>query len=504
MDCVEKLFEGLEGHESSLDLGSARGTAGLFKLLEKFIQAPASSDPDYHYLLDHAKAAIEPGNGPIAYFRQQLAHLATQKPINRKDKSIKACKLKFYRWLAQGMKAETYPFERGPNGPPTTPSTIKLTALISPTDCAACGKEDVHMRCPDCNFSNDILLVEKTVYCNKKCLQNHRNAHKSKCDSRKMLYRAIALLDYIFIALGSSTYLYPVSKIFEENGIVYMVDDSWDRAGMTGRSVFYPFPAHLSPSPEFCRALLLWGLSEEVGLSIYPLITYLLKPMCKSIDQVHVQLRNVIRSFCQLSEGRALNMTLYKHMVLKLTLKSNEEYVVNLTGSQFGFKEILAPWAQWVGLRGAKLDMASFKPTRGNVRMVITHNTLEGHQLEVRSMVVESIITELNRAVHANKEYETFSQILRGPVQDYARAERDVKSMVNQRIFMLIKNECYRDRYRLYLSSGPDPDIDIANNNAKILRKLWMSTKEYERRKNKGEDLRKIWQERVEGKLNDE
>lgn len=252
IDSVEKLFGMFADPESEGNNGGVGASPQLPKAIETFTNDPPSQDPDYQYLLTHAKTAVASGNAAVPYFRQQLAHLAVEKQPNRKDKSKKARQLKYHRWMAHGLKTEMYPFAKGkPLGPP---STARIAAIASPTNCAACGKKGVNMRCPDCNFQDDKYVVKKTVYCNKKCLQDHYNTHQPVCECRRSIYRAARLLNNIFIALEEATYVFPLAQVYQQNGIIYLVDDTWDRAGMTGRHVFFPFPKHLATSEDMYHA----------------------------------------------------------------------------------------------------------------------------------------------------------------------------------------------------------------------------------------------------------
>ncbi|KAI1356295.1 hypothetical protein F5Y01DRAFT_309708 [Xylaria sp. FL0043] len=506
MDSVEKLFAALADPEGIIETDSVDAALKLSDALNEFIKEPASQDPDYQYLLTHAQKSISKGCTTIAYFRQQLAHLAVQKPIQRKDKSAKARQLKYHRWLAHGMKNESFPFEkRKPGG---LPSTTRIASLVSTRSCASCRKKGANMRCPDCSFSDDYHILETTSYCNKKCLDDHQKAHKWTCANRRMVYHAASLLDFIFRAMEEATYVYPLSEVYKKNGLVYLVDDNWDRPSMTGRHVFIPFPKHLAESEDIYRALLLWGQAEEITLSLFDLVKYLFKrkyspfTFCKNMELVYVQPRNVITPVCQISGGRCLNICLYRHTVLRVTLMSNEQYAIDLTGAQFGWKETLAPWGVWADLRATRTDYEPFKiANSGALTAGVIQSLLEGEQHEFRMNLVKAIVKELESAVHAHPVHRSFDQLLKSDIQDYKRAENDIIAMVRHKIYMLVTNECHKDYYRLFMSAGPLFAISMAKDNFKVLKKIWISGKEYDRLKNSGTDMRKYWTERINGKV---
>ncbi|KAI0863302.1 hypothetical protein F4860DRAFT_522425 [Xylaria cubensis] len=499
MDSVEKFFEALADPEGTDEPDSQAAASQLSEALDVFLKDPPSQDPDYQYLVNHAHKGYKKGPATAAYFRQQLAQLALQKTFHRKDKSFKARQLKYHKWLACGMKNETWPFAKGK--PPGCPSTTRIASLANPSSCAACHKTAANLRCPDCSFQDEKHVVEKTTYCNKKCLKDHYNTHKPICEGRVTVYRAAVLLEFIFMAMQEATYVYPLGKVYEKNGIVYLIDDSWDRAGMTGRPIFFPFPKHLVESADIHRALLLWGQCKELTLSLFPLIKYLFRPMCKSMDLAFIQPKNVIRPVCQVSSGRALNLCLHRHIALKLTLTSEEKYVVDLTAAQFGWIEILAPWETWTDLRVGKWRTETFKPATGELRAFVQQHNLESYQQEVRGAILRSIMQELNIALRAAPEHLSFDKVLKAHKEDWRKTEHEIMQMVRQRIYLLVTSEYHKPYFRLWLGPGPTFAAQLAREQASALKEVWMSGREFDRLKSSGADMKRIWADRVQTKF---
>ncbi|KAI0442477.1 hypothetical protein F4803DRAFT_575534 [Xylaria telfairii] len=496
MDSVEKFFKSLADPEGSNAADNRAAAYQLSMALEAFVKDPPSQDPDYRYLVEHAKKALNKPSSTAAYFRQQLAQLAVQKTVQRKDKSFKARQLKYHKWLACGMKNETWPFAK--EKPQGCPSTARIAGLANPTTCAACHKPGANMRCPDCTFQDEKRVVEKTAYCNKKCLKDHYDTHKPICEGRVMVYRAASLLEYIFTAVEEATYVYPLGKVYEKNGIVYLVDDSWDRAGMTGRPIFFPFPKHLVESADLHHALLLWGQCKELSLSLFPLIKFLFKSMCRSMDMVFIQSKNVVRPICQVSAGRALNLCLHRHIALKLTLASDEKYVIDLTAAQFGWQEILAPWETWMDLRVSKWQSETFKRANGPLKAFIEQNNLESYQQDIRKLLVKCIINDLNVALRATPGRLSFDKVLKAHKEDWKKTEYEIMQLVSQRIFLLVTSEYHKSRYRLWLGPGPTFAAQLAGDHAGALKHVWMSGKEFDRLKSTNADMKKIWADRIE------
>ncbi|KAI0974245.1 hypothetical protein F4678DRAFT_458212 [Xylaria arbuscula] len=524
MDAVEKLFASLPDSDNGPLANDMTADVNYTNALKQFVKEPASQDPDYEYLLAHAKKYLK-GNSAVGYvadfyFRQQLAQLAAQKLVIHKDKSHKARQLKYYRWLAQGMKAETYPFAK--RQPQEHPSTTWIASLTRATTCACCGKNGANMRCPDCAFSDENHVLLKTSYCNSKCLKDHYEAHRSVCEGRRMIFRAASLLEYIFGVMQEKTYIYPLAALVKKNGILYPMDKDWDRACMTGRHVFIPLPKEVKIlkdemkvskdkkkssedegksskdegklSEDERRSLLQWGRGGDVTLCLSPLISHLFKPFCKKIEAAFVQLKNIVTPICQLSGGRALNVAFFTHTCLKLTLMSNEHYVIDLTASQFGWKEILAPWTVWADLRAFSTEIAAFKSVSKRGIETFHHNVFERQQQEIRKTLMEAVFKELEALPHAHPNLPPFDKLLRSSGEDYKRVEYDIKAMVRHKIDMLAKDEYKKDKYRLWLTRLDE--IELAEDRVKYLKKIWFTGKEYDQLKASGADMRKLWWER--------
>ncbi|KAI1429978.1 hypothetical protein F5Y12DRAFT_215031 [Xylaria sp. FL1777] len=499
MDSVEKLFAALTD-PYRCDLSDNINTSLKDSAaLHEFVKDPPSQDPDYPYLITHAQKAVGKRGCVVSYFHQQLAHLAVQKQLSRRDKSNKARQLRYHGWFARGMKAETFPFDT--KSPESHPSTTRIAAIVSSKNCAACGKSGANMRCPDCAFSDDGHVLEKTSYCNKACLQKHHNAHKNTCECRRMVYRATLLLELIFVAMEEATYIYPVSKTYKKNGLIYLIDDNWDRNCMTGRRLFTPFPKHLAESADVQRAMLVWSQAEEIMLSLFSMTKYLFKPFCKNMELAVIQPRNVITPVCHVSNGRAVNICFSRHTVLKLTLMSNEQYVIDLAGAQFGWKETLAPWAVWNDLRTITTELKSFKPASSRVSVPIQKSVLEAEQLERRRTLVKSIVNELETALPGNSSHPSLDKLLKSSVEDYERVQYDIMEIVRQKIYLLITNECYKNTYRIWMTGGPDYKVQLAKEHSKVLKHVWITGKEYDRLKKSGIDMGQMWTERIDAKF---
>ncbi|KAI3328856.1 hypothetical protein HD806DRAFT_530265 [Xylariaceae sp. AK1471] len=492
MDAVEKLFEALPDPDVDRQFDGATTADQTMDALHKFLEEPPSQDPDYQYLKNHAKHTFCIKR-PFAasYFRQQLAHYATQRPVQRKDKSQKARQFKYYRWIAHGKKDETYPFATGKLEGPG--SVTKIAALVGSTSCAACNKKAVNYRCPSCNFQDNVYVVEKTTYCNKDCLKDHHETHKPVCEGRKSIYRAASLLSSIFNTIAKNTYTYPLSKVFDNDGILYPICDGWERAGMTGRPIFWPFPRktalpnNLAKSvvEDMRHALLVWGQSEEIRYSLHELVEYLFGPICKSIKRIYLVPKNVKRPICEVSGEKAYNNCLFQHTVLRVKLKSGESYAIDLTAAQFGWTETLAPWNTWASLRCLCETETETEPTaRPEKISTDKEGMVKSEQQKTRVLFISSLIKSLKAMAQGLYSRDSFNTILMTHDDDaYDKLRGIITADLRDDIDYCLKRECNKNFYRLFLSP------------------IWLDEEEYDRLKESGTNMRHVWAGRANGKL---
>ncbi|KAI2636007.1 hypothetical protein GGS21DRAFT_59944 [Xylaria nigripes] len=467
--------------------------------LQEFLKAPASDEFDYKNLLPHAKQA-RGESAPNEYFRQQTAHLAMQAKVNRKDKSPKAIQLKYFKWISLGMKCETYPFPTDkPIGPP---STTNLAIVIYPSACAACGNTGaVNLRCPSCNIFNEKYIIEKTAYCNKKCLQDHFSKHKPVCEGRVMMYRAAVLLNYIFTGMAEATFTSSMNHAEASRGLVYLRGDAYKRVGMTGSHMFASPSKTLIPSEELRRSLVCFGQSDEPRLSLYKVIKYIFKPFCKSIEIVKVQPRNMIRPMCLLQQGRAINLALQKHSALKLTLPSDETYVIDLTASQLGWQEILIPFSAYLKLRTSfVVSKHPLKPATFSLRSCVVQNVLESFQQQARSELTVAIVKEFESIVDDAPSCDSFKSVLKLPADQWTRVESRIADMIRQKIFLVVTHEYHRDCYRICLGPPPSYTVALVYDQYDDYKDVWVSKKEFDKLRNDGTDMWKFYKERREAK----
>ncbi|KAI8635447.1 hypothetical protein F5Y19DRAFT_482668 [Xylariaceae sp. FL1651] len=496
---VEKLFKSFNDPGLTYRLDDNKDAERIIEALQVFVKEPISEDPDHEYLLASAKSVFSRDDNIIPNFRQHLIELGMQKSLQRKDKSYKARQLRYYKWVGLGRKNETYPFSTGNfHG---LASTVRIAALVSPSSCAACGKEGANMRCPDCNFQDDEHIMEKTAYCNKNCLKDHYDTHRRTCGDRKTIYRIVSLLGQIFLVLTKASFMSPLSMVYETPGLLNIIWESWERPAMTGRHIFYPFPKHLVPTPELQRAVLMTNESEEIVLSLRPLVERLFAKNCKSIEQAEVVPKNVQRPIVQTWEGIVGNNADFVHTVLRVTMRSGEQYAIDIAAAELGWKETLAPWNAWVNLRTATVKTGTY----GAMESVLAHEAEKlpttKAQLVLRKNTMETFLNDLDMVTLATPGLKFTHERFRAADEDYKRMEYETMQILQHHINMELNPSHWNDYARMSLGPPPLFQACIAGDNWKMFKGVWFTKKEYDRLERSGADMIQIWYERLTRKL---
>ncbi|KAK4148424.1 hypothetical protein C8A00DRAFT_19739 [Chaetomidium leptoderma] len=306
-----------------------------------------STDPDFDYLLEHArKTESEPE--PARYIIQQLVVLALTKDMADNDDSPKARYLRFCRWMAQGRKDETANF--GPasgTGPAPMVSKALLPESTTLHQCAECGKQSGMMSCSGCLIQNGEHKTFATSYCSKTCQAKHWRKHKGLCRQMQQIHRAMSLFQEIFEHLLTLTYPggHIPKEITEENGMVLMKCDPYP-SQRPGQALFR-FPHELAPSTDIGRAALTHSRCWEALSRARTLFEMLIRPSCARIQNVLIEPKNMERPV-HIAHGEWDEYNaLLGHEIILATLSCGMTVVLDPTGIQFGWKDLTSPWSMY-------------------------------------------------------------------------------------------------------------------------------------------------------------
>lgn len=237
------------------------------------------------------------------------------------------------------------------------------------------------------------------------------------------------------------------------------------------------------------------------------------------------------------ADGKVSNLNFHIHTVLKLTLKSDEKYALDLTAAQFGWKETLAPWGAWSGLRAYISSTEPFRTGCQKAKEFFAPDLtgVDRVQEAARANLIKEVVKEL-------RGFRDLDSRLKADGEDFQQTRLMFKRMMEAKILFTIKNEYHKDEYRLYLTGAPNYGVRPAKDLIDVLKEgesiscccvqspsplvkerpcspgvgivmrmlikpysaAWISTKEYDKLKERGTDMRKWWRDRVDGKFKEE
>jgi hypothetical protein len=149
-----------------------------------------------------------------------------------------------------------------------------------------------------------------------------------------------------------------------------------------------------------------------------------------------------------------------KHRVLVVLLRSGEKYLLDLSGSQFGWPEVLAPSAQWLALR-SEGDMV----TKPYVKISLPHRSnttlreMPFHTItrDASDKLMATMASDIQDMINRMQNYSSFADLL-GESDEviYQRNEQDLIVLFNSRIKTMISDQYRSENYRLFLTGSPD------------------------------------------------
>lgn len=234
--------------------------------------------------------------------------------------------------------------------------------------CAFCDKSNASQVCTGCNGAPDSTIFSniKTLYCNTSCQKGHWNAHKQDCkahQARRVLHRASEMAQQAFYVFREFTYDLNIESMEDRDGSLFLYEGFYkdDR-------IFFPFPDHLLRRERDKQAALTFMICGEAVGYMHELFRTMLKGwsaiahsptmfiirrpthkpkgICTLICEMCIKVRPPQRPVVMIRpNGPETRDTL--HVILVATLKSGEEFVIDITGAQYGFHDPLYPWHQY-------------------------------------------------------------------------------------------------------------------------------------------------------------
>lgn len=375
--------------------------------------------------------------------------------------------------------------------------------------CANCSKtaKYVCQRCKGCLSGEAGVATVSTSYCSKGCQVQHWSTHKTECNDRWALFRAVETAFQLFITLCHANYILTVERL-EKKGSVW---NTYPLKKRPGTSLLVPFPEDAIPSLDDQAAILCDRKCLSHLADLHILFKALLTDITMSIEEVEFWRKNTALKIRHLYEhGAVWDMTEYKHWVLRVTLKNKEAYAIDITGAQSGWKERILPWNYYVQQRvrnygGKAVNMLPFGHCVG----------LKKEKFEKRGQVHNYILDErFNEALNIGfKQWAIENKI---NLADLHRLP-DSKFIEEQSDFLQYMRE-YMQAFRDYCikarrceNANPNEDLDAVPYEANMPRRynhkpgviterdgycqMTLPDGQYMRVKNNLEEARRIFEE---------
>ncbi|KAF8860521.1 hypothetical protein BDZ45DRAFT_800689 [Acephala macrosclerotiorum] len=152
---------------------------------------------------------------------------------------------------------------------------------------------------------------------------------------RKMVYRAGDLLQEMFYVYRENMFDKGIAKIEDKNGRMKLYELDLDRPIQSTLDLLEPFPHHL-------------------------LIDHVLKDVASSYSEYTTVFKNPKRVLVIVLPTGSEDKNVYRHEIVVVTLKNTEErYVIDLAGAQYGYYDPVVPYNEYFSSRVASLERIS-------------------------------------------------------------------------------------------------------------------------------------------------
>ncbi|OIW23102.1 hypothetical protein CONLIGDRAFT_649934 [Coniochaeta ligniaria NRRL 30616] len=321
------------------------------------------------FVLMEVVALIRRNRNYVTLLYAQLARIAMSMNDNPSDNGPMARQLRYLRWVAKGMKDETSPFRQL--------GSVNLAS--APVRCAACGAEsNRRLHCSACLLPADTGVSYGTSYCNSGCQKRHWAVHRLKCRQIRSLKRASDTFDEVFRYALSVTHnpTYTVTLIKADDGALLaefkgeyttpsletMVNgaslpekrcfDSRRSDYRHNTSIMHAATKQLQRSTkDNSRTTSIQGKSllltqQNIGhCLLLESVTFIPKNMTLPVRLAYSK----FNSFSALSH----------HDVIRATLRCGEQYAIDPTSLQFGWKHTITPWETYATQRIRHIDVVN-------------------------------------------------------------------------------------------------------------------------------------------------
>ncbi|KAI6711359.1 hypothetical protein JHW43_006131 [Diplocarpon mali] len=265
-------------------------------------------------------------------------------------------------------------------------------------------------------------------YCCDACGHKHKAAHRAHCEllqQRKKLFRIGGLLQEIVYRLRERLFSHPISSVEVRDGRIVVYEPTFQEDAARKSEVAMDLPGGLALEEK--RTLLAWNYCGPSVAWMYDTMVYLTARLRVGVEEHCFEHQS---SALVSVYGAELDTKQPSHVVTKITIaQSQEEYALDLTGAQYGYREPVMPWSAYITSKIAKFVSRS---PPGEVRvgflrlMHFCKHPVLTINYELSSCILPSVIRwELERGL-------AIGEMLLLPQDKYERRQLELVDFVDE------------------------------------------------------------------------
>ncbi|KAI1630648.1 hypothetical protein F4809DRAFT_659839 [Biscogniauxia mediterranea] len=359
--------------------------------------------------------------------------------------------LAFLKWIIHGRRDDERPDLRGRprrsgGGSPSQQAQCSYLYehFTNHRLCAKCGTGSASLQCAKCLVTEDGHPLVVTYYCSVGCQAADLCYHRQVCQPLKRFHRAARLARDLYARLAEATYVNgPVDTICADAGLVHVArDGSFDRI-LRGDSMIVPFERDRFDNPDHAAAALydIQGPHQTQATSAgRSFLNMFIRTQCVKVREVHFRPKNAAFGYAgtvPVSVGRGCAAAVYsmleEHGVFVATLRTGHEVVVDVAGAQFGWREPMALWHDYLRVRCQQITHETEgvgRACRAFRRAQGPHSPLAAVR-GLRRAVMVRVVNEVMAWVV--REHRSFFHFVRQPDAAY-RAAHDTAVAIAERV----------------------------------------------------------------------
>ncbi|KAB5511348.1 hypothetical protein GE09DRAFT_1295637 [Coniochaeta sp. 2T2.1] len=393
LDPLETFFRAMPSPEEHHTADDASVFLAVHNVEAAFLKRVeyGTTDPVCIALRNSIQRAREGGNLSILY--KHLATLAFKKDIDPTDTNPMAVQLRYYKWIANGRKDETWPF-----------SSVAPTAPIpahSDYVCTVCGEENASMKCTGCLISSG------------------KNVQK--------LSRGVGIFSDIFGTIPRLTFPreWKIQSVAREDTMLVIRNDAKQFHKVTDWS---RFPSNIASDHDASQAVLRYNQCDAPLENARSLFEMFIRPACKSVVQVKLRPKNIGQAIRIINSDYNDFCAFSLHKVAHVTLPCGLQFAVDPTCAQHGWQYMIVPWATYSARhihRVMGFDSVLPRPAGADiVRSAMGGQARIGQQLH--GLMVEPVVHGLAKQMDTIKSDANMKKVLGLKEQDFVVARTSI------------------------------------------------------------------------------